>query len=110
MTKLNKSYLKLGDRVKIITGDQKGFIGVILSILNKKKECFVLIDGILPRIKYTKSTQKDGNPEKKELPVAIHISNVMLWDSEKSTISRINYQLNEGKKVRVFKKSGTFVK
>jgi ribosomal protein L24 len=45
---------------------------------------------------------------KQEIPVSIHVSNVMLWDSEKC--GRKNWLQNGGqKKVRYFKKSGNLV-
>jgi ribosomal protein L24 len=47
-----------------------------------RKKSLVVVEGILPRIKYTKNRQ-GGDPVKQEIPVSIHVSNVMLWDSEK---------------------------
>ena len=101
----HKKYLKIGDRIKVIAGDQKGTLGNILSILTKNKQSLVIVEGITPRIKYLK-TVKEGESKKQELPILIHISNVMLWDKEQLTVSRIGYKIQDGKKVRVFKKSG----
>ncbi|MGH2644344.1 MAG: hypothetical protein ACRDE2_10380 [Chitinophagaceae bacterium] len=36
----------------------------------------------------------------------VHISNVMLWDSKSSAPSRISHQRENGKSVRISKKSG----
>jgi ribosomal protein L24 len=53
------------------------------------------------RIKYTKN--QGGDPVKQEIPVSIHVSNVMLWDRKKC--GRKNWLQNGGrKKVRYFKK------
>jgi ribosomal protein L24 len=38
--KLN-SHVKVGDKVKVISGKQKGFIGVITSLVNKKYVVFL---------------------------------------------------------------------
>ena len=46
-----------------------------------------------------------GESKKVELPISIHISNVMLWDKDSNQISRIGYKIIEGKKKRYFKKS-----
>ena len=54
-------HIKVGDKVKVITGENKGTIGTINSILFKKS--IVFIDEILPRIKYIKNTQ--GEESKK---------------------------------------------
>jgi large subunit ribosomal protein L24 len=66
------------------------------------------MEGIIPRIKYIKDRQS-GETKKLELQLAIHSSNVMLWDAAANTASRIGYKLVEGKKVRYFKKSGNLV-
>jgi len=105
MTK-NNSYLKKGDTVKVITGDNKGFIGKINSIFPKKS--IIFIEGISPRIKYTKNSQ--GTESKKlELQIPIHTSNVLLWDKEANLSSKIGYKIIDNKKYRYFKKSGNLV-
>jgi large subunit ribosomal protein L24 len=106
MNKKLNSHVKIGDKVKVITGSQKGFIGIINSIIIKKS--VVIVDGILPRIKYIKNRQ-GGDPLKKEIPIYIHISNIMLWDKEANKASKIGYKIIDNKKVRYFKKSGNVV-
>jgi large subunit ribosomal protein L24 len=106
MTNQMKSHIKIGDKVQVIAGNQKGFIGVVNSILKKKS--IVFIDGILPRIKYIKNPQ-GGEQKRVELQVPIHISNIMLWDNELNKPSRIGHKLVDTKKQRYFKKSGNIV-
>ena len=72
---------------------------------NNQKKSIVFIDGIVPRIKYSKNPQ-GGEQKKEELQIPIHISNVMLWDKENNSASRINYKIVDGKKQRCFVKSG----
>jgi large subunit ribosomal protein L24 len=118
MNKVEKNHVKKGDNVKVISGEQKGFIGRIQSILKKKSS--VILDGIVPRVKYIKSSTPNQASEKKELPILIHSSNVMLWDKELNKGSRIGYKeitinsMNNDssistEKKRYFKKSGNFV-
>ena len=107
MIKIQKNHVKKGDQVKIISGEQKGFLGII-SMVNKKTSS-VSIEGILPRIKYVKNRQQGGEAQKVDLPLFIHISNVMLWDKQSNLTSRIGYKINDGKKVRYFKKSKNVV-
>lgn len=106
MKKQIKSHLKIGDKVKVLTGNNKGFIGKVGSV--NSKDSTITIEGILPRIKYMKDRQS-GETKKLELQLAIHSSNVMLWDAASNTASRMGYKLVEGKKVRYFKKSGNLV-
>jgi large subunit ribosomal protein L24 len=99
-------HIKIGDKVKVITGANKGTIGTINSIIFKKS--IVFIEEIVPRIKYIKNTQ--GEESKKiEIKTPIHISNVMIWDSETNKASKIGYKIVENKKYRYFKKSGKII-
>ena len=106
MKKKVNSHVKIGDKVKVISGNQKGFIGVIASLITKKS--VVILDGITPRIKFVKNPQgEDANIV--EIQIPIHTSNVMLWDKEANIASKIGYKVVNEKKVRYFKKSGNIV-
>jgi large subunit ribosomal protein L24 len=112
MKKIQKSHVKKGDQVKVISGEQKGFLGVISSVIKKKSS--VILEGILPRVKYVKNAQSaQGEPRKIELPILIHVSNVMLWDKEANKPSRIGYKNSTSgtktEKKRYFKKSGNLI-
>lgn len=106
MKKQMKNHLKIGDKVKVVTGNNKGFIGKVGSV--NSKDSTITVEGIIPRIKYIKDRQS-GETKKLELQIAIHSSNVMLWDNVSNSASRIGYKVVEGKKVRYFKKSGNLV-
>jgi large subunit ribosomal protein L24 len=106
MNKMKKSHIKVGDKVKVISGNQKGFIGNIKTIFKNKSILF--LEGVLPRIKYVKNKQ-GGEPKKLELSIPIHISNVMLWDNASNLSSRIGYKFLNDQKKRYFRKSGNFV-
>ena len=98
--------VKIGDKIKIIAGNQKGLLGTIVSLDRKKS--FVIIDTVLPRIKYIKNRQ-GGESEKKTIQIPIHISNVMVWDKDGNMCSKIGYKIVDNQKRRFFKKSGNLV-
>ena len=106
MKKNKKHHVKIGDNVKIIVGSNKGTIGKIISL--NKADSTVTIEGVLPRIKYSKDRQ-GGESKKLELPLNINVSNVMLWDKEANIVSRIGYKTVNNEKKRYFKKSGNLV-
>jgi len=106
MKKQLKKHVKVGDRIQIITGNQKGIIGNITAI--NLKNSTVIIDSVLRRIKYARNPQ-GGEAKKKEVQTAIHISNVMLWDKTANLRSKVGYKFIEGIKKRYFKKSGNLV-
>ena len=99
-------HLKTGDKIKVISGSNKGFIGKIKAMMVKKSVVF--IEGILPRTKLIKNSQSTDS-KKIELQIPIHISNVMLWDKEANTSSKIGYKLINNEKKRYFKKSGNIL-
>ena len=101
-----KSHVKIGDKVKVISGKQKGFIGIITSMVTK--ESIVFLDGITPRIKFKKNPQGQESI-KSEIQIPIHSSNVMLWDNQQKIASKIGYKMINDQKVRYFKKSGNIV-
>jgi large subunit ribosomal protein L24 len=107
MKNLTKHHIKIGDKIKILSGNQKGFVGIISSIIKKKS--IAAIDGVLPRIKYIKN-REGGEAKKVELLTYIHISNLMLWDNETNSASKIGYKIINSKKERYFKKSGNLLK
>lgn len=69
-----KLKIKKGDKVKVITGDDKGKEGEVLQVLPKKNA--VLVSGCKLAKKTVKPTEenKEGGFKKKEMP--IDISNV----------------------------------
>ena len=74
---MNKKYhVKLGDVIKITTGNHRGIIGKIKFIARKKSILF--IEGVPPRLKKIKKNISTGFTEI-EVSVPIHISNVILW-------------------------------
>lgn len=99
---MNKKKIKIGDKVKVISGGQKGIVGSILSFSSKNTK--VLVEGILPRMKFVK-TEKEQPQKSIEIPTFIDISNVMGWDKETKTTSKIGIKIENGKKIRFFKKT-----
>lgn len=104
--KHGKKHVKIGDKIKVISGSQKGKIGNILSLDVKKKR--LNIDSVLPRQKFVKE-KTDKSSQKIDLPIYIHFSNVMLWDKEANNCSKTGYKLLNNEKTRYFKKSGNIL-
>ncbi|WP_010285072.1 50S ribosomal protein L24 [Bacillus timonensis] len=97
-------HVKKGDKVQVISGKDKGKQGVILESYPKKDR--VLVEGVNIVKKHSKPSQ--ANPQggiiSQEAP--IHVSNVMPLDPKSGTPTRVGYKEENGKKVRVAKKSG----
>ncbi|WP_078543135.1 50S ribosomal protein L24 [Litchfieldia alkalitelluris] len=97
-------HVKKGDKVQVISGKDKGKQGVILESFPKKDR--VLVEGVNIVKKHSKPSQDNpqGGIISKEAP--IHVSNVMPLDPKSGVPTRVGYEVVDGKKVRVAKKSG----
>ncbi|MFC4355370.1 50S ribosomal protein L24 [Chryseomicrobium palamuruense] len=101
-------HVKKGDKVMVISGKDKGKTGVILSAFPKKDR--VLVEGVNIVKKHTKPNQANPQGGIVEQEASIHVSNVMLIDPKSGEPTRVGYKVEDGKKVRVAKKSGEIIK
>ena len=99
-----KLHIKKGDIVSVLAGDDKGKTGRVLSVQVKKNRA--IVEGVNMVSKHTKPSAKNpqGGIVKTEAP--IHISNLALVDPKSGKATRVGYKMEDGKKVRVSKKSG----
>ena len=105
-----KFNIKKGDNVVVITGDDKDLKKPrkVLEVIVEKSR--VLVEGVNIVTKHTKPTSQNtkGGIVKVEAPIAI--SNVMLWDAKAGAPSKIKRTRENGKLIRVSKKSGEAIK
>ena len=97
--------IKRDDTVQIITGKDKGKTGKVLSIDLKKNK--VKVEGCNMQTKHSKPSQANPNGGIIQQEGAIDISNVMLVVDGKPT--RVGFEIKDGKKVRVAKKTGKVI-
>jgi large subunit ribosomal protein L24 len=102
-----KLHIKVGDTVKVLSGNSRGQEGKIL-VIDKKKERAV-VEGQNMVKKHTKPSASDPQGGIVEKESGIHISNLMVVQN--GTASRVGRKLNDaGKLVRYSKKSGEEIK
>ena len=94
--------LRKDDTVKIITGKDKGKTGKVLSIDTKKDTVKVEGCNMITKHQKPNAANPTGGIINQEGP--IHISNVMLVVDGQPT--RVGFEVQDGKKVRVAKKTG----
>jgi large subunit ribosomal protein L24 len=96
-------FIKKDDKVKVITGKDKGKIGKVLKVNQKKQR--ILVENINVVKRHTKPTAQNRQGGIVESEAPIHWSNVMVMCSKCMTSSRVKMQrLEDGKKVRACKK------
>ena len=100
-----KCYIKKDDKVKVITGKDKGKIGKVLKVNRKKNRILIEKINIVKRHTKPSAQNKQGGIVEKEMP--IEWSNVMVMCNKCVTPARIKMQrLEDGKKVRACVKCG----
>ncbi len=101
-----KFSIKKGDNIVVITGEDKDLKKPrkVLEVLLEKGK--VLVEGVNIVTKHTKPTSQNtkGGILKVEAPIAI--SNVMLWDAKTSGPTKVKRTRENGKLIRISKKSG----
>jgi len=100
-------HIKKDDTVIVLTGKDKGKKGRVLKVMPKKNRA--IVEGVNIQTKHRKpnNTMRQGAIEHKEGP--INISNLMYFDKNENAPTRIGYRIENGKKVRVSRKSGKVV-
>lgn len=106
---MGKLHIKKNDTVVVLAGEDKGKTGKVLKVLVEKNRA--LVEGVNMVSKSTKPSAKSpqGGIVKQEAP--IHISNLSLVDPKSGKATRVGIKVTEdGKKVRIAKKSGEEIK
>jgi large subunit ribosomal protein L24 len=99
--------VKKGDTVVVISGKDKGAKGKVIQAYPERDR--VLVEGVNRIKKHTKVTQtqrgaQSGGIVTQEAP--IHVSNVMVVDSDGKP-ARVGYRTNDdGKRVRMSRRNG----
>jgi large subunit ribosomal protein L24 len=96
--------IKKGDTVVILSGKDKGKTGEVIQALPKDGK--VVVAGVNVITRHKKPTQQNpqGGLERKEAP--LFASKVAVADPKSGKPTRVRFETQDGKKVRVAVKSG----
>lgn len=103
---MKKFKIKTGDIVKVLTGEDKGAEGKVIKVIYDKDK--VLVESVNMIKKHLKPNAENpqGGIMEKEAP--IHISNVALVDKQGNP-TKVRFEIRDGKKVRVSKKTNEVI-
>ncbi len=97
--------IKKGDKVKVLSGKDKGKEGVVLRALPQKER--VVVEKVNMIKKAMRPTQQNPQGGISTMEAPIHVSNVMVICPECKQPTRTGKKRDEnGKKIRVCKKCG----
>ena len=99
--KINKD-----DMVIVITGKDKGTSGKVLKAMPKENR--VIVEGVNIQTKHQKQTRTE-KAEIKHVEGPIDVSNVALYDPKSKEIIKIGYEVTDGRKVRINRKTKSVI-
>ena len=99
--------IKAGDTVIVISGDEKGKKGKVLSVSGNR----VIVEGVNKMKKFVKKNvlgkNQEGTVVEIERPFAL--SNIQVIDPKTGKGTKTKFVITDGKKTRVSKKSGEVI-
>jgi large subunit ribosomal protein L24 len=101
----NTIKLKKGDRVRVLTGKDRGKEGVIMRVLPKDNK--VIVDGVNVAKKHQKArtATSQGGIIDKDMPIPV--PNVALLSPSDGKPTKVGYKvLEDGTKIRVCRRTG----
>ena len=98
--------IRKDDTVMVIAGKDKGKTGKVVATSPKTNR--VIVEGLNMQTKHAKAKQ-NVPAEIKHIEGPIDASNVMLYDTKAKEVIKFRYEVKDGKKVRVSKKTGNVI-
>ena len=100
--------IKKGDQVQVMTGRDRGQRGEVISVSPAESRALVRGVNMVKRHQKPRGMGQPGGIQEKE--ASIHLSNLALIDPASDKPTRVGFRtLEDGKKVRVAKRSGEVI-
>lgn len=96
--------VRKGDIVIVTTGKDRGKSGTVIRAFPKTNQ--VLIDGVNVAKRHQSRKRQGQKGQIVERAFPINVSNVALKDAKTGKPTRVGFKIEDGKKVRIAKKSG----
>ncbi len=105
---MNSMNIKKGDRVRVLSGKDRGKEGVVLRSMPQQQRVVVERVNMVKKAIHPSQANPQGGINTIEAP--LHVSNVMLICPSCKNATRVRRRVNEeGKRVRVCRKCGADV-
>lgn len=99
--------IKKGDKVKVISGSDKGKEGIVQAVYPKINK--VVVENVNVHKRHKKPTQQEPEGSVLDIYVPIDASKVALIDPKTKKICKVGYKITEKGKIRVNKKTGNAI-
>lgn len=98
--------IKKGDKVIVLAGKDKGKTGEVLQVMPSQTRALVQGVNLVKRHQRQTQTQEAGIVTKE---ASIHLSNIALLDAKENKPTRVGFEIKDGVKRRVAKRSGEVI-
>lgn len=99
--------IRKGDNVIVISGKDKGKEAKVVKVF--PKELKLVLEGVNIKKKAQKARKSGQKGQIIEIAHPVNASNVMLIDPKSKKKTRVGYEVKDGKKIRIAKKSGAAI-
>jgi large subunit ribosomal protein L24 len=100
--------IKKGDRVRVLTGKDRGKEGVVLTALPAVGK--VIVEGVNTARKHQKRTRATMDAGLLNIDMPIPVANVAVLSPQDGKPTRVGYRIDaDGTKVRVCKRTGAVI-
>ncbi|WP_165850480.1 50S ribosomal protein L24 [Lactiplantibacillus plantarum] len=96
--------IKTGDKVRVISGKDRGQEGTVKKVISAKNR--IVVEGVNKIKKHQKPTNVNPQGGIVDIEAPIDASNVMYLDPSNNEPTRLGVRREDGKRVRYAKKSG----
>lgn len=96
--------IKTGDKVRVISGKDRGQEGTVKKVISAKNR--IVVEGVNKIKKHQKPTNVNPQGGIVDIEAPIDASNVMYLDPSTNEPTRLGIRREDGKRVRYAKKSG----
>ncbi|TBX48557.1 50S ribosomal protein L24 [Lactiplantibacillus paraplantarum] len=96
--------IKTGDKVRVISGKDRGQEGTVKKVISAKNR--IVVEGVNKIKKHKKPTNVNPQGGIVDIEAPIDASNVMYLDPSTNEPTRLGVRREDGKRVRYAKKSG----
>ncbi len=101
---MSAAKIKKGDKVVVLSGKDKGRTGEVTRAIPRDGKVVVSGINVIARHRKPSQTNPQGGIDRVEAPM--HISKVAIADPKSGKPTRVRFEVQDGKKVRVAVKSG----
>ena len=104
---MTKLHIKSGDKVKVLSGNDKGSTGEVLEVMPKEGKA--IVEGVNIKTKHRKPTTSNPEGGIEKIPAPILASKLMVIDKD-GNATRVGRKADDNGKLRRYsKKSGEFI-